>query len=194
MKFEYDALSDRLFVGRPADNLVTVMPSGVFGIGLTGPGWKLISLPLQPSNTAISSVLGSISGKYASAWAFQNDEWKVFDPANPGLSDLSTLGAGWGYWLDMTEAASLPVTGTEPSKTINLIPGWNLVGYNSTIARNITDALASIAGNVVTVWAYKDNSWQFYDPAHPGLSDLTSMSLGYGYWIYANAACTWTLP
>jgi hypothetical protein len=164
------------------------------GIGLTGPGWNLISLPQQPSDTAISNVLGSISGKYASAWAFQNDAWKVYDPANPELSDLSTLEAGWGYWLDMTEAATLSVTGTEPPKTIYLITGWNLAGYNSSASMNIADALASIAGKVVSVWAYKNNIWQIYDPANPGLSDLTTMAPGYGYWINTNGACTWTLP
>gem|GEM_PF-2388212 len=163
-------------------------------IGLTGPGWNLISLPLQPSNTAITNVLGSISGKYTSTWAYQNDSWKVFDPASPGLSDLSILETGWGYWLDMTEAATLSVTGTEPSKTINLITGWNLVGYNSSTSQNIADALASIAGKVVSVWAYKNDSWEFYDPANPGLSDLTTMSPGYGYWINTNGVCTWTLP
>ena len=163
-------------------------------IGLTGPGWNLISLPLQPSNTAITNVLGSISGKYTSTWAYQNDSWKVFDSANPGLSDLSILETGWGYWLDMTEAATLSVTGTEPSKTINLITGWNLVGYNSSTSQNIADALASIAGKVVSVWAYKNDSWEFYDPANPGLSDLTTMSPGYGYWINTNGVCTWTLP
>ena len=86
------------------------------------------------------------------------------------------------------------MTGTEPSKTINLITGWNLVGYNSSTSQNITDALASIAGNVVSVWAYKNDSWQLYDPANPGFSDLTTMAPGYGYWINTNGACTWTLP
>ncbi|MFZ2663952.1 MAG: hypothetical protein WAX66_01170 [Patescibacteria group bacterium] len=163
-------------------------------IALTGPGWNLISLTQQPSDTAISNVLASISGKYSSAWAFQNGAWKVYDPASPGFSDLSTMEAGWGYWLNMTQAATLSVTGTGPFKTMNLIAGWNLVGYNSLAALNITDALASIAGKVINVWAYKNNAWQFYDPANPGFSDLTTMSTGYGYWINTNGACTWTLP
>ncbi len=171
-----------------------VTQSKSFVIGLTGPGWNLISLPQHPANTAISDILGSISGKYSSAWAFQNGSWKFFDPASPGFSDLSNMDAGWGYWLNMTESATLAVTGTEPSKTMNLIAGWNLVGYNSSASQNITNALASIAGKVVSVWAYHNNSWQFYDPASPGFSDLTTMSPGYGYWINTNGACTWTLP
>ncbi|MFZ2663907.1 MAG: hypothetical protein WAX66_00900 [Patescibacteria group bacterium] len=168
--------------------------TGVNDIALTNPGWNLISLRQQPSDTAISNVLGGISGKYLSAWAFQNGSWQIYDPINPGFSDLSNLEAGWGYWLNMTQPAILSVTGTEPPLTIDLIAGWNLVGYNSSTEKVITDALGSIAGEVITVWAYRNGVWQFFDPANPGFSDLTTMAPGYGYWINTNAACTWTLP
>jgi hypothetical protein len=77
---------------------------------------------------------------------------------------------------------------------INLIFGWNLVGYNSSTSQNITDAMASIDGQVINVWTYKNNSWQFYDTANAGFSDLTTMSPGYGYWINTNGACSWTSP
>jgi hypothetical protein len=156
--------------------------------------WNLISLYLQPENTAISNVLKALSGKYSSTWAFQNNSWKVYDPANPGLSDLDTMTAGWGYWLNMTEAATLTVAAILPSKSINLIAGWNLVGYNSSTAQAIGGALASISGNVVSVWVYINGQWKVYDPANPGFSDLMTMEPGYGYWINTNAACTWTLP
>ena len=163
-------------------------------IGLFGPGWNLISLPQQPSDTAIANVLSGISGKYASAWAFQNASWKVYDPANPDFSDLSIMEAGWGYWLNMTEPATLSVTGATPSASMNLITGWNLVGYNSSTAIGIADALSSITGNVISVWAYMNDAWLVYDPANPDFSDLTGMIPGYGYWINTNGACTWTLP
>jgi len=164
------------------------------GISLTGSGWNLISLPRQPSDTDISNVLGNISGKYASAWAFQNGSWKVYDPATPGLSDLSAMEAGYGYWLDVTEAATISVTGTEPSGAINLIEGWNLVGYNSSTFSNITDAMTSIADNVVSVLAYKDGAWQTYNPSDLPGSTLTTMIPGYGYWINTNAPCEWIWP
>ena len=173
---------------------VEIFPAPANDINLSGPGWNLISLPQQPSDTAIANVLSGISGKYASAWAFQNASWKVYDPANPGFSDLSIMEAGWGYWLNMTESATLSVTGATPSPSMNLITGWNLVGYNSSTAIAIADALSSIAGNVVSVWAYMNDAWLVYDPANPDFSDLSAMTPGYGYWINTNGACTWTLP
>jgi PKD repeat protein/pimeloyl-ACP methyl ester carboxylesterase len=157
-------------------------------------GWNLISLCLQPENKDITSVLESIFGKYASLWSFQNNSWKVYDPHHPGFSDLSTMDAGWGYWINMTEATTLTVTGDEPSKSVDLIRGWNLVGYPCCEPQPIEDALKSIEGKYISVWAYINGQWRVYDPANPGFSDLITMEPGYGYWIKTKQNCTWTLP
>jgi hypothetical protein len=178
--------------GSPTDVMVT--QAGSLDIPLTGPGWNLISLPLQPNDTAIGSVLSGLSGQYASVWSFQNGLWLVYDPANPDFSDLTLMEAGWGYWMNMTGPATLSVTGTEPSQSIDLITGWNLVGYNSSTARAIADALTSINSNVISVWAFMNNGWLVYDPANPDFSDLDFMTPGVGYWINTNGGCTWTLP
>ena len=156
--------------------------------------WYLISLSKQPTDKDIADVLNSISGKYVSVWAYIDGSWKVYDPNNPGFSDLTTMEAGRGYWINMTEYAALSVTGSTPSKSIDLQSGWNLVGYNSSTSQSVTDALASMTEKFISIWAYMDGSWKVYDPNNPGFSDLTTMEPGYGYWINATEACTWTLP
>ncbi len=173
------------------DSLIAAADEGDINVN---PGWNLISLSQQPPDTAIASVLSSISGKYLSVWAYINGGWKVYDPNNPGFSDLTTMEAGKGYWINMTEAARLSVSGSAPSNSIDLANGWNLVGYNSSTSQGVADALASISGKYVSVWAYVNGSWKVYDPNNPGFSDLTAMDPGYGYWINATEACTWTLP
>ncbi len=157
-------------------------------------GWQLISLYCQPDNTNIENVLSSILGKYVSVWAYIDGSWKVYDPDNPGFSDLTTMEAGRGYWVNMNEDASLNVSGSAPSNSISLVSAWNLVGYNSSISQAVDNALASIQGKYISVWAYIDGSWKVYDPDNPGFSDLTIMEPGYGYWINATEACTWILP
>jgi hypothetical protein len=157
-------------------------------------GWNLISLYRQPSDVSIDRVLSSISGKYLSVWAYQNGTWQVYDSANPGFSDLNTMHAGEGYWLNMTQTDMLAVTGTAPPESIELLKGWNLVGYNSVNSQVISDALSSISGKVISVWAYGNGGWKVYDAANPGFSDLLTMDPGVGYWIHTNQACTWTLP
>jgi hypothetical protein len=156
--------------------------------------WNLISLPVLPDNIAISDVLGSLSGKYTVVWAYQNGNWKLYNPANPGMSDLTTLEPSYGYWIKMKQTSTLDVTGSAAPTSLNLSTGWNLVGYNSTTAQPVANALSSIAGKYVSVWTYVNGSWKVYDPANPGFSDLTTMEPGRGYWIKAKQACTWTLP
>jgi hypothetical protein len=157
-------------------------------------GWNLISLCKQPLNNTIPIPIDPIIGKYSSLWAFQNNSWKVYDPDHQGFSDLDTMEAGWGYWINMMEAATLMVAGTDPSSFIDLIRGWNLVGYNSCTSQSIASALASIEGKYISVWAYINGQWRVYDPANPGFSDLITMEPGYGYWIKTKQNCTWTLP
>ncbi len=163
-----------------------------------GTGWNLISLPLQPSNTAITNVLSNISGKYSAVWAWDgpSQSWRSYFPTNPGFANLSSMDAGKGYWIYMTSSGSLPVSGSTPSKTINLVSQWNLVGYNSTTSNSVTSALSSIAGRYVSVWAwdYSTTSYQSYFPNNQLFSDLTTMDTGRGYWIYATQNTSWTIP
>lgn len=158
-----------------------------------GLGWNLISFPPSPEDCSISTILFPIDGKYSSVWSF-SDGWNVYDPANPGLSDLTCLKSGLGYWVNMNKSETIAITGTIPSKLIALKNGWNLVGFNSLATLSIADALASIQGKYVAVWAYIEGVWKLHDPSNPGFSDLTTMEPGYGYWIATTGACTWTLP
>ena len=129
-----------------------------------------------------------------SAWAFVNGKWLVYDPNTPGFSDLTSMGAGKGYWLNMIEPRTLSVLGFAPSTTMALGQGWNLVGYNHSEALLMDAALASIHDQCRSVWAFINGSWQVYDALNPGFSDLTDLSPDYGYWIQVTDACTWTLP
>jgi len=68
-------------------------------------GWNLISLSRTPNDTAIDQVLALIMGKVLSVWAYDSSSssWKVYDPNNPGFSDLLTMGPGIGYWINASE-------------------------------------------------------------------------------------------
>jgi sugar lactone lactonase YvrE len=179
-----------------ADNYTSqdfVMSTGGKDIELNT-GWNLVSLSEHPTDTSISNVLNTIADKYISVWAYIDGSWKVYDPENPGFSDLTTIEAGKGYWINMSSTATLAVSGLAPSSSMVLSTGWNLVGYNSDTSQSVADVLASIEDKYISVWAYMDGGWKVYDPENPGFSDLTTMEPGYGYWINASEACTWILP
>jgi hypothetical protein len=151
-------------------------------------GWNLISLPLQPSNTAISTVLNDISGKYAIVWSYVNGAWKKHQPGKP--SDLTTLEAGYGYWIYMSVSNSLTITGQPASPpAIHLGNGWNLIGWNPQSSTSASESLSTISGSYSIVWSYVNNAWKKYQPGKP--SDLNTFEPGYGYWIKTTGDVEW---
>jgi hypothetical protein len=161
------------------------------GIIPLSPGWNLVSLPKQPANTAITSVLSGIAGAYEVVWAYPNQTWKVYDPNDTAGSTLTTMQVGNGYWIKMTSAKTLDLSGSSPSTSIPLLSGWNLVGYNGTSCAAPSTALSSISANLQVSWGYPGQVWQFYDPANSS-GTLTQLCPNYGYWINVNEAGTWS--
>jgi hypothetical protein len=167
-------------------------------------GWNLIAIPLVPANPAPAAVLTSVTGKYDLVYAYDAcdtaDPWKVYDPAAPPwVNDLTQMDVRHGYWLRDTTPATLMLTGTPPGPTsITLCVSWNLIGYPSTAAVPLPDALASIAGKYDLVYAYDASDptdpWRKYDPlAPPWVNTLAEMGPGKGYWLRMTEAATLTV-
>lgn len=147
-------------------------------------GWNLISLPLKPENNQVSQIMGDINGGIESVWGYEDGVWYVYDPQNPGFSDLEVMKIGYGYWVKTTqEGLSIQIEGQVSSSPLSLTNGWNLVGFNSLQSMPVEDALAWIEGEVESVWGYKDGMWELYDPKNPGFSDLEEIEPGIGYWL-----------
>ncbi|MBI4173301.1 MAG: lamin tail domain-containing protein, partial [Candidatus Aenigmarchaeota archaeon] len=169
-----------------------LQPDQTFSITVQ-PGWNLISLPLQPADAAIANVLGGIS--YDKAMTYYSSTWQVHEPANPGASTLTSIDAGKGYWIRATASGTLTVTGTAAANlSISLEPGWNLIGYPSLVARDISTGLASIAGQYSSVMTYSAalSAWKTYNPDFAEFSDLTAFEPGKGYWIDMDSSATIT--
>lgn len=85
----------------------------IIGIPLC-PGWNLIGYPKQ-TPVAIATALAGIAGKYNLVYAYDAadtaDPWKKYDSnAPPFTNDLTHMQAWFGYWIRMTQAATLIVT------------------------------------------------------------------------------------
>ncbi|NLS77045.1 MAG: hypothetical protein GXY76_07285 [Chloroflexi bacterium] len=159
-------------------------------------GYNLISLPLVPSDTALTSVLAGIQGSYTKVFGFTNGQWKQYIVgAPPFVNTLTDLTEEMGYWLYMSGPATLNVAGTAPIATqVQLRAGSNLVGYPSSTPRSVPDALASIAGKYTKVYGYIGGQWkQYIVGAPPFVNSLTQLESGHGYWIYTSEACTLTI-
>jgi uncharacterized repeat protein (TIGR02543 family) len=156
------------------------------------PGWNLVSFRLHPVNTAIAEVLSSISGNYdlVYAWDAGTQTWDLYDVNATPHGDLTDLDEKMDFWIHMTAADMLAVTGSVPtgSTEVPLQSGWNLVGYPSVTSRGVNAALAPDVGeNYSLVYAYhagETPSWKRFERTAPGWSNtLINMDGGWGYWI-----------
>lgn len=166
------------------------------------PGWNLVSIPLDPDNPALPDALSSIEGHYDSVWAYDGcdagDPWKLYNPAAPPFNnDLAQIGPDVPFWIDMTVADTLVVSGTAPTSTSFSLcggsggwnPGWNMVGWPAHDASALPQALDSIAGIYTVVWGYDSGGWTSYVPGRP-TNDLTTLTPGAGYWIQVTQDAT----
>lgn len=58
-------------------------------------------------------------------WDAEAQEWRLYDPAAPEVSDLAKLEKGKGYWIKVTEDCTLIYGGN----VYSLKKGWNLIGW-----------------------------------------------------------------
>jgi hypothetical protein len=159
-------------------------------------GRNLISLPIQPRDTVIDSVLSAMDGKYDSVWRYDPtiQGWLRYFPDAPEASDLWRMGSGAGYWIIMKEPWPLVVPGEEPGPVIPLYAGWNLVGYNSKTPKKVEDCMFSIWGKYTLVWGHDpDQGWLRHLPNTPEADSLLYMEPGNGYWIQVTENCLWDI-
>jgi hypothetical protein len=163
------------------------------------PGLNLVSLSLEPLNPSISSLTEQVSPCLFQVFAYTKDAegydtWLYYDPSFPDQSTLSTMEAGKGYWVEMTCPGEMTIVGNRTTEPVTLVPGLNLVGYNSLKPLPVSGALSSIAGKYSFVWGYKDDQWTYYDPGDMPGSTLQVLTPGSGYWIEAIEETTLVLP
>ncbi|MGQ9609501.1 MAG: FlgD immunoglobulin-like domain containing protein [bacterium] len=170
--------------------------------------WNFISLPVQPKNSDIKTVLSSIDGKYESVWYFadskgdsdpNNDIWLSYSPEPGYPADLTTLSAGKGYWIYMKTSANLNITNWRlllPSEVaISLKKGRNDVGYNSLQSQPIDQAFSSITNMYGNVLIYNSATQKYERVYYPDCSSCThKITPGTGYLIYIKAnQCIWDI-
>ena len=152
-------------------------------------GYNLISLQLIPQDPAIEAVLDDVlvptKVDKVTMYDASVPAWYSYTPGAP--SDLTTMEDGWGYWMDMNEAGDFTFAGwelvaeTDPPSlppSYDVVNGWNLIGFKSTVPKTPADYLAGIAGRFVMIYGY-DNGAFFI----AGSAGHEYLQPGLGYWI-----------
>jgi len=162
-------------------------------------GWNLISVPFIQKEQNLIKVLEMIDGYYDAVQWFdnsdRNDQWKHYKVGKPFGNDLSKINETMGFWIHITQLGDtiFLYNGTQPivNQTINLHPGWNMVGYPSLSNYNRTVGLNNLTFNthIDSIWTFNAATQKWKEI---GLSDY--FEIGRGYWIHAKTKCEWEVP
>ena len=100
-------------------------------------------------------------------------------------------GATSGGSADSGVSFALSELGAEDSdKTVSLVSGWNLVGYDAVHSQPVHHAISSIATLIESVWGWNNGQWLSYVPGRQENS-LTNLEPGMGYWIKMKQPAIW---
>jgi hypothetical protein len=161
------------------------------------PGSNLVSFPVDPSDTAINTVITSADVTAVST--YDNGSWITATRSGDTLSGaLTTIDSSRGYWVTTTsftpiKTAVAKQSASDTPPTVSVEKGWNLLSVI-----NITSTNASI-GNTLAADTYLGSiSWvtaYSYSPVTDVWSKITpntfaTVTVGTGYWVYADAAGT----
>jgi hypothetical protein len=153
-------------------------------------GMVLMSVPVVTSDTLITTVfqtLNYVRVIYYDANAGKRHNWRTFDTRKP-YGDVFDVDHTMAVWVEVISDGHLTVAGLVPQQTtINLVVGWNFVGYPSFVDRTVTDT--------ITVYY---QTMETFDPLDPPwylqrLTDTDIMTAGEGYWIHVSEQFDWIL-
>jgi len=159
-------------------------------------GWNMFSTPLEPTNSAIRTVLASIipdtgDGSLLSVWDYVEPfgPYTRFDP-NVARNTLSSLHGNTGYWFELLSDTSLAVDGTESVGPTTLYGGWNLVGSGLLEWMTPQDFVNRINGPVISIWAINEATGSFvtYRVGSPR-NTLSVIEPGKAYWLEMDPSC-----
>lgn len=178
-----------------------------FTISLS-PGWNLVSLPLTPTSTVVTDVLGSdvVSKMYTSGgiWTLvylsgssAAPSWRWWTPDRG--ANMTTFEPGKAYWIYVTGSCSFTVTGT-PCGSTSGIPtpttyplyysssypdGWNMLGFKSCQPMKAADYLANLTSGSTTAWS---SLWRRAGDSWVQVQPTEDLIPGTGYYIRMNAS------
>ena len=166
------------------------------------PGWNLISVPADPTDPAIGSVLPD-DHSASQVLSYQNSEWvtAIREPETGVWSGtLTEIEAGYGYFVQTNSFDPLETLIPEADPTSRLpvvavVSGWNMLGVvdvGQSDAGEPIDAdlyLASIEWSVAYGFDTTTNRWQKIttdeDPCGSEEGEKPCLENGSGYWVWA---------
>ncbi len=159
-------------------------------------GWNLVSVQVG-TNHPLAAIQSLLSNALVAVWAYDasSRQWRSYQPSQAGYpNDLQSIEPGRGYWLKLSQSRTLTLAGQVWSGTVQLQPGWNLVGLPGlALGDSETLDFASIfresLPRIPQAWTWEGGTSQrfvgFDTIARPAITDLASVRPGRGYWLHS---------
>jgi hypothetical protein len=151
-------------------------------------GWNMFSVNLAPVPPDLISVMAPVQDDLV---IVKNGQGKTYIPEFQ-INDIGDVDFRQGYKAYLKRGPGLVVQGTpvNPSTPINLLSGWNMIGFLPNLSIPVETALAGIGDRLVIA---KNNHGGAYIPEY-GINTLVTMSPGQGYQVYLSSAGTLVYP
>jgi hypothetical protein len=114
---------------------------------------------LPPDQVPIEDQLGACLPSTDVAWGFDNQtkEWSSFAPEAPlPLQMLLEFEAGRGYFIHISSDCTL----SWPNNALELVAGWNLIGWQPTGLVGGVLATFEVVDNTFSVWVTNETTIQ----------------------------------
>ncbi|MBN1186115.1 MAG: carboxypeptidase regulatory-like domain-containing protein [Bacteroidales bacterium] len=155
-------------------------------------GWNMVSFPLSMSTSSVADILSSLGGSWSKLMAYQNGTWTQADASiSASFWTLQNISQQLGYWLYQNSNQTLTLIGQPQPISLQLIKGWNLIGYPTLTTQSVESVLAPISGKWKKLLYFKNNQWSQADASLPtSFWTLTEMQSGKGYWLEMTSSGT----
>ncbi len=170
------------------------------------PGWNLISIFFEQSDTSAETIFSNVKNNITSAWKYTDNNWVVFLPgfsqkemnsylAEKGFVEMTEINCGEGFWVNSNTYQGLTISGIKPeNSSYSLVKGWNLIGLKSNETRTISELITNNEEQITSIWKWQDNNWAVYLPSlgaeatatyagSKGFIVLEEINPGEGFWV-----------
>lgn len=146
--------------------------------------WNLIGITQGTSHSLVDTINADMS-KVDKIVTKIDGNWKVYDPNNIYLQQISNLDIGYGYWIKANADFSFSISGDSSSEENVFIENWNLVSFpnNLTTSQYISDIEINKGITISKIVTKIDGNWQVFDPSNIYLQQITTTDSNVGYWV-----------
>lgn len=162
------------------------------------PGWNLISLPVFPAGSldsdTILQAINAQGGACQELMEWRDSGWNSHELNQP--FGLFSIEMGKGYFARCDQSSSWTLNGSpvENGITIDLVPGWNLVGIpfpaSGYQAHDILDEISNQGGACSEIMRWQNSGWESYIPNIP-VNDFDILPQ-FGYFVLCSTSSSYT--